>query len=79
MTDLTDFLSNPPKSEGRCNISKWLSEQDDESRESFVKALLNPEWSIASLCIGLRKFGLHTSDETLRKHRNGMCRTCGPF
>ena len=79
MTDLTDFLSKPPVREVPCNVKKWLADQDEESRLAFKKAILNPEWSISMLNTGLHKFGLAVSDETLRRHRNQDCRTCGPF
>ena len=79
MTDLTDFLDNPIAPKPACNVEKWLAKQDDDVRLAFKKSLLNPEWSTSALNKGLHDFGLAVSDETLRKHRSGSCRTSGPI
>jgi hypothetical protein len=79
MTDLTDFLSQPIIVKPPCNVEKWLAKQDADAVLAFKKAVLNPEWSIAALNKGLHDFGLAVSDETIRKHRNGSCRVCGPL
>ena len=79
MTDLTDFLSVPPVHKQRCPFGEWRSKLNADEQESVLKALLNPSWSASGLAEGLKKFGSPVGRESIRKHQQGKCTTCGPI
>jgi hypothetical protein len=79
MTDLTDFLSNAPVHRNRCFFGEWLSKLSEEEQNSVRKALLDPGWSASALAEGLKKFGSPVGRESIRKHQQGKCTTCGPI
>ena len=62
-----------------CSLFVRLAGADDDDREQVARILNgDSEWSsrIASRILS-DALGISISDQMVRRHRNGICRTCG--
>lgn len=78
MDDLTLKLSLPP-AKNTCNFNKWFTQLTEAEQESVRAALANPQWPVVRLTEVFKEHGATFARDTVTKHREDKCATCGPI
>jgi len=64
----------PPVKIQPCKVRQVFASLDDADQKIFAKALKDVEaWSAYALAAAMTQAGVKIGDETIRKHRDGMC------
>lgn len=76
---LTDELAAATRPPGhRCQLSKALAEMPEEEEAEFRDAIAGDDWSAAAVSRVLISHGHQITAPQVLRHRNNICRACGP-
>jgi hypothetical protein len=56
-----------------CKVRTVYDSLDEPSKTIFIQAIDNPEWPMTTLANELKKRGIDISDNSIRRHRRGVC------
>lgn len=82
MTDTKNLLADlealPERGVGgrECVLGTAILALPNEVQVQVLRAIGNPRYALRTLSSVLEKNGIPTSESTVRKHRQGMCRWC---
>lgn len=76
MSELTRALTSPPIRSSKCGFRNWLVLQSEADQAAINAALDDKRWSSAALLNILASAGLPIKENSLRRHRLGVC-SCG--